>query len=364
MSTERSIGIGIVGSGLMARTYAETLAKYVRGCEFVAVAVGSRAPQLAQDYGVACEPSLESLAARSDVDGLIITTPEMPRIAQVRIAARAGKHVLLEKPMAANVADCDTIIDICRAAGISVMQVQSQRFRAIHQRARQLLDADRIGQVWQVRITSMLEAKWSQAVLRERPWYLDPLCGGLLMSQVVHNFDMLRLMAGGDAKRVFAHGRPGTGDSLTDLSMQAQVVFGNGVSAHLWVCMETPAVAFPRSVFRTQVIGEKGMLDFDGYTHLDLCAAGEIGESPPGASGRARAEGWERVMEQEPFNALDPKDPVRLRSFSAQNQEFVDAIRERRAPAVTAADGRAAVEMAQAAMMSAKSGRLIELPFT
>ena len=105
MNKERAVGIAIVGAGLMARTYAETLAKYVHGCNFVAVAVGSRAPQLAADYGVACEPSLESLVARHDVDGLIITTPEMPRIEQVRLAAAAGKHLLLEKPMAANVAD-------------------------------------------------------------------------------------------------------------------------------------------------------------------------------------------------------------------------------------------------------------------
>jgi hypothetical protein len=50
MTTERTIGIGIVGSGLMARSYAETLAKYVRGCRFAAVAGGRRAPQLAQNY--------------------------------------------------------------------------------------------------------------------------------------------------------------------------------------------------------------------------------------------------------------------------------------------------------------------------
>src|SRR5919205_850006 len=99
MSTPRTVGIGIVGAGLMARTYAETLAKYVQGCQFVAVAVGRRAPQLAADYGVAHEASLESLVARRDVDGVILTTPEMPRVEQVRIASSAGKHLLLEKPM-------------------------------------------------------------------------------------------------------------------------------------------------------------------------------------------------------------------------------------------------------------------------
>ena len=385
MSAERTIGIGIVGSGLMARTYAETLAKYVRGCKFVAVTAGRRAPQLAQDYGVECERSLESMVARPDIDGLIITTPEIPRIAQVRIAAAAGKHLLLEKPMAANVADCDTLIEICRAAGVRLMQVQSQRFRAIHQRARQLLGEGRIGRVWQVRDVSMLEAKWSAAVLRERPFYSDPRGGGLLMSQIVHNFDMLRWMAGGEARQVFAHGRPGAGLAAADLSIQAQVVFDNGVSGQLWVCMETPGAAFPRNIFRTQVIGERGMLDFDGYTHLDMALArdgapmadhGKAVGSPPATPRRGELEarhaeaaglpspapGWERVMVQEPFNELDPGDPVRLRSFSAQNQEFVDAIREGRAPAVTAADGRAAVELAQAAMLSAQTGKLIELP--
>ena len=347
MSTERTIGIGIVGSGLMARTYAETLAKYVKGCKFVAVAVGSRAPKLAADYGVDCEPSLESLVARDDVDGLIVTTPEIPRVAQVRVAASAGKHLLLEKPMAATVADCDTIIGICRDAGVSLMQIQSQRFRAIHQRARQLLDAGRIGDVWQVRVVSMLEAKWSEAVLRDRPFYRDPAGAGLLVSQIVHNFDMLRWVAGSEAKQVFAHGRPGVNALGTDLSLQAQVVFANGASGQLWVCMETPNATFPQNTFRTQVIGAQGMLDFDGYTHLDA-------SKPDGT--------WERVLEQEPFDALNPVDPVRLRSFSAQNQEFVNAIREQRAPSVTGADGRAAVELAQASLLSMRTGKVIDLP--
>jgi len=124
--------------------------------------------------------------------------------------------------------------------------------------------------------------------------------------------------------------------------------------------MQTPGAAFPGTVVRTQAMGEKGMLDFDGCTHLDLStsdmrtAAGESIDHLPA--------GWEHVMVQEPFNALDTADPVRLRSFRAQNQEFVDALRERREPAVTAADGRAAVELAQAAMLSARTGRLIELP--
>ncbi|MBI5880446.1 MAG: Gfo/Idh/MocA family oxidoreductase [Chloroflexi bacterium] len=340
-------GIGIVGSGLMARTYAETLAKYVRGCRFVALAVGSRAPRLAADYGVACEPSLDALVARADIDGLIVTTPEMPRIEQVRSAAAAGKHLLLEKPMAASVAECDTLIDICQRAGVMLMQVQSQRFRAIHQRMHQLLSEGAIGQVRQMRIVSMLEEQWSKAAVADRPFYRDPQGGGLMMSQLVHNLDMLRWVVGAEATRVFACGGSFGSHGIPDMSIQAQISFAGGASGQLWVCMETPGVVFPQNTFRTQVIGERGLLDFDGYTHLDV-------GTPDGK--------WQRVMEQEPFNTLDPKDPVRLRSFSAQNQEFVDAIREKRQPAVTAADGRAAVELAQAVLQSVHSGVAVDLP--
>ena len=113
--------------------------------------------------------------------------------------------------------------------------------------------------------------------------------------------------------------------------------------------METPGATFPNSTFHTQVIAEKGLMDFDGYTHLDITTA----------DGQ-----WQRVMTQEPFDALNPVDPVRLRSFTAQNQEFVNAIRENRAPAVTGEDGRAAVELAQAAFIASQTGQVVNLPLT
>lgn len=341
------IRIGIIGAGLMARTYAETLAKYVQGCQLVAIAVGARASQLAHDYGVAHEPSLESLAARPDVDGVILTTPDQVRVEQARVLAQAHKHLLVEKPMAPDVAQCDALINICREAGVLLMQVQSQRYRAIHQRMKQLLNEGRIGRVWMVRVESMLAAKWSDDVLRARPFYLDPMGSNLLTSQIVHNFDMMRWVAGSNATRIFAHTQAYNPSFPTPLSIQAQVMFANSVSGQLWVCMETPNATFPNSTFHTQVIGAQGLMDFDGYTHLDVSL-------PDGQ--------WERVAVQEPFDSLNPVDPVRLRSFTAQNQEFVDAIREQRAPAVTGADGRAAVELAQAAFLSSRTGQVVSLP--
>src|SRR5262247_3761604 len=97
--TQADIGIGILGSGYMGRTYAECVARYNSGSRLVAVAGGSRAPSLAADYGVNAEPDVDALLARADVDAVIITSPQSAHCEQTLAAAAHGKHVLVEKPM-------------------------------------------------------------------------------------------------------------------------------------------------------------------------------------------------------------------------------------------------------------------------
>src|SRR5690348_214677 len=92
--------IGIIGSGYMGRTYAECVSRYVQRGRLVAVAGGSRAAGLAGDYGVQAEPNIEALLQRADVDAVIITSPQSAHCEQTKLAASAGKHVLVEKPMA------------------------------------------------------------------------------------------------------------------------------------------------------------------------------------------------------------------------------------------------------------------------
>src|ERR1051325_7322060 len=99
-SSPGDLGIGIIGSGYMGRTYAECVSRYNTGAHLVAVSGGSRAAGLAADYGVESESSLDALLARGDVDAVIITSPQSAHHDQTILAARAGKHILVEKPMA------------------------------------------------------------------------------------------------------------------------------------------------------------------------------------------------------------------------------------------------------------------------
>ena len=346
MSNER-LGVGIIGAGFMGRTYAECLSHHNRGARLVGVSGGTRAPKLASDYGVDCAPTVEALIKRDDVDAVIVATPEMVHLEQIKSAAGAKKHVLVEKPLAPDVAQCDAIIQACRQAGVTLMVGHSQRFRGVHHRARKLIDEGRIGDVRQIRHWCLRQEQFSLDVLKDKPFYLDPAGGGLFMGFGSHVFDMVRWVAGSEARTLYAHATSYGDHSVPDLSTMAQILFENGVTAQVWMCVEMPGKnVVPDSQFHTQVVGGKGLLDYDGYAHLDLCTNGN----------------WETVWRQPPFTPPgSPEDPIRIESFIAQVQEFINAIHENRSPAVTGEDGRAAVELCEVALRSARTGQQVEL---
>jgi predicted dehydrogenase len=340
-----TVGIGIIGSGFMARTYAEVIVRRARGGRLVAITGGTRAPALAAQYAVAHAPTPADLLARADLDAVVLAGPEHMRPEQAALAAAAGKHILAEKPMATSVVACDAMIAACDAAGVQLMVVQSQRFRGVHQRAKRLLDEGHIGRLREMRLWSLFPASWSEPVVQSRPWYRDPHAG-LFMSQGVHNFDLLRWLVGGEARSIYARVTSHGAHGIPNLSAVAVVGFAGGATGHLWINMELPDASFPNSQFHSQVVGERGLLDFDGYTHLDMATGGA----------------WHRIWTQPPFDPLDPFDPIRLESFTGQMQAFIDCIRDGLPPLVTGADGRAAVELCQAALISARSGQTVALP--
>ncbi|NJL26819.1 MAG: Gfo/Idh/MocA family oxidoreductase, partial [Thermoanaerobaculia bacterium] len=117
MSTE--IGFGIVGAGMVARYHTAAIAA-TPGARLAAIcrADSARAAETSAELGVPCEPSLEALLDRPDVDAVCLCTPSGLHAEQTLAAARAGKHVLVEKPMALTLADADAMIAACRSAGV------------------------------------------------------------------------------------------------------------------------------------------------------------------------------------------------------------------------------------------------------
>src|SRR5690349_11785964 len=124
--------VGLVGSGFMGRTNAETITRYLKGARLVSIAGGTRAQGLAQEYGAECDPDVATLLGRPDIDAVFISTPHAQHAVQAEMAARSGKHVLLDKPMAASVEACDRIIAAAAGAGVNVMIMFGQRFRKVN----------------------------------------------------------------------------------------------------------------------------------------------------------------------------------------------------------------------------------------
>ncbi|HEX9439377.1 MAG TPA: Gfo/Idh/MocA family oxidoreductase [Roseiflexaceae bacterium] len=343
-----TVGIGMVGSGYMALTYSEAIARHVQGARLVAVAGGRRAPGLAAEYGVAAEPSAEALLMRADVDAVILTTPDQVHCAQALQAAAAGKHVLVEKPMAPTVAQCDEMIAACRAAGVKLAVVKTERYRGVTLRAKRLIDEGRIGPIWMLRTISCFPASTGKDILMSRPWYADPSGGGLFMSMASHNADMLLWLTGARPKQIFAQANTFSDIGVPNQSVMAQIAFENGVMGHMWISAEMPSPSLPSSEVRFQLVGARGIIDFEDYEFLDLGAD----------------ENWERLFIPQRFDYMrEPKSPVRLEPHIGVVQEFVRSILENRRPGVTGEDGRAAVEICEACLISARIGRAVDIPF-
>jgi predicted dehydrogenase len=334
--------IALLGSGYMGRTYAECVSKFNTRARLVAVSGGTRAPGLAADYGADHEPTYEGLLARPDVDAVLVATPHADHRDQVIAAAQAGKHVLVEKPMATSVADCDAMIAACREAGVLLEVIQTLRFRGTPARAKRLIDEGRIGAVRMIR---------GQALVREYAitagsWAGKPEHGGAFLDMGVHNFDIMRFWSGSEARRVFAHITTYGGSGDAWLSAMAQVVFASGVSAQQWTSYEVPAESLTGSQHQYVIVGETGALHVDGYGKLLL--------STPNST--------ELIWEQPSFDFVNrPLDPIRLEAFYTQVQAFVDDVLDQRAPTVPGEEGRAAVAIVEAAIRSSETGQVVEL---
>jgi UDP-N-acetyl-2-amino-2-deoxyglucuronate dehydrogenase len=336
------IRLGIIGSGFMGRTNAETITKYLPGARLVSIAGGSRAPQLASDYKVECDPDVDKLVQRADIDAVFISTPHSQHTAHAVAAANAGKHILLDKPMAASVAECDQILEATRRNNINLMIMFGQRFRLVNREAYRLIQEGAVGRIQAISACALN----SGGLASLPPWQSLPENLGTFFGHGIHNIDQVRWFTGDEVATVAAcvQREP---PSNNEVSTMAVLGLRSGVMANVWVSWTIPPPNFPHSAFSARVVGDLGILDLDAYSVLRL----------------GRGSSWSVIAEQSPidFKGKGMLDPVRMEAYAAQGQEFVASIHEHRRPSVTGEDGRAAVEVALAAYQSAKERRTVIL---
>src|SRR5262245_25183397 len=189
-----SLRVGVIGLGrgfvLMAPTFrADSRWRLVAAADPRAEA---RA-RFAAEFGGRTYADGEALCADPDVDVVYVASPHQHHAAHAIVAARAGKHALVEKPMALDVADCAAMIAAARAAGTALVVGPSHGFDAPVARAAELIATGRFGPVRMVTALNYTDFLYRP----RRPEELDPaLGGGVVLSQAAHQVDVVRRLVG------------------------------------------------------------------------------------------------------------------------------------------------------------------------
>ena len=340
------ITFGILGSGNMARVYGDALATQVPDGRLTAIALGTRTPALAAEFGAAAEPSAEALVARSDVDVVVIATPHSTHLPLALLAAAAGKHVYLEKPMALDVAECDQIIAACAAAGVQLTIAKQTRHMEMSMRAKTFVDEGRIGEILFLRPMSVTPGAGFANV--PQSWPSDPREGDAFLDWGAHACDGIRWFTGADAVRAYADYDNFTGLPLESPTVMAQFRMSNRSMAQVLMSYEIGPSGFgTRRNNQYQIVGTEGSIFWD-LDRVDLM------------TGDRDVQTWELPSWTLPD--FKPRDPRRVGNTARQLVDFIESVRTGERPTITGEDGRAAIEMTQAAKLSAQTGRAVDLP--
>ncbi|HEX7446865.1 MAG TPA: Gfo/Idh/MocA family oxidoreductase, partial [Pirellulales bacterium] len=191
------LGFGIVGCGMIANFHAKAIGD-VRGARLVACfdTIAASADRLAAATGCRAYHRLEEMLADPKVHVVTIGTPSGAHLEPAVAAARAGKHVIVEKPLEITLKRCDRIINACHDAGVKLGTIFPSRFHDSSQELKRAVDAGRFGTL----TLGDAYVKWfrSQAYYDSGAWrgtwQLDG--GGALMNQAIHSVDLLTWLMG------------------------------------------------------------------------------------------------------------------------------------------------------------------------
>jgi len=325
--------VGIVGVGFMGTTHAEGWA--AAGADIVGFAAETieEAEPICAQYGCKVFPDLAAMLPQVDV--VDICTPTHLHYAMVLQAAEAGRDIICEKPLALNVSQAREMVAVCRQKGVRLLVGHVVRFFPEYFQARSAVYAGQIGKPGVIRLQR-------GSYRPKKPvgnWFLDEAkSGGLLMDLMIHDFDYARWIAG-EVTRVFAR-------KITTVHPQAAVDYGLVILTHAsgTISHIAGAWAYPPPTFRTglELAGDQGLLHFasDDTAPIHSLIMKPAGDAPDVAL---------------------PSSPLAESPYVTQIKEFYTALRDGIPARVSAEDGLAAVQIARAAIESARTGKAVDL---
>lgn len=341
------IRFGLLGCGRIAKRHADLLGGgHIKGAALAAVCdeLPDRANQMADRYHVPACYSIADLVARADIDVISILTPSGLHPAHAIAAAEAGKHVVVEKPMALRLQDADAMIQACDAAGVKLFVVKQNRFNVPVLKAREALLAGRFGKL----VLGTVRVRWcrDQAYYDQDKWRGTwAYDGGVLANQASHHVDMLEWFFG-DVVSVHARAATALVRIEAEDTAVATLKFRNGA---LGIIEATTAIRPKDLEGSLSILGENGTVEIAGFAvnkirhwqfrdelPLDNEVIEKFSVNPPNVYGFGHQAYYEHVID----------------CLTNQSPALVDGL-----------EGRKSLELISALYESIETGREVDIYF-
>jgi len=340
----------MLGAGFIADIHLESFARFVPDAQITAIfsRTAEHAERVARHWSIPqWFTDVDELIAKADCEVVDICLPNFLHHRVAVAAARAGKHVIIEKPLCVTLEEADDMIAVCREHGRKLMYAEELCFAPKYERVRHLVKEGAVGDIYMLKQLEKHSGPHSDWF-----WNVDQSGGGVLMDMGCHAFGWFRWMLGGSpvVKSVWAtmdtvrHKERTRGEDNTICVVE----FEHGV-----IGLAEDSWAKPGGMDdRIEVYGTKGVSFADLFRGNSASTYSEEGYNYA-AEKAGTTQGWTYTIFEEVFN----------QGYPHELQHFIKCVREDRQPLVTGEDGRAVLEIIYAAYASARAGAKIPLPF-
>ena len=346
---ERQVKVGLIGSGFIADIHAHAFKQFVPNAEVVAVAspTPGKAARFAKERGIPnAFENYHDLLAMKEIDMVTLGVPNYLHCQVTLDAARAGKHVVCEKPLCRTLEEADQMIETCRKQGVLLMYAEELLFAPKYVRAKQLVDEGALGEPFLVK-------QWEEHYGPHEPWFWDVnrSGGGVLLDMGCHSIEYARWVFGRPKVKsvsatlgTYVHGDKTQGEdhSIVVVEYEGGKI---GVAENSW--------AKPGGVDdRCEIYGSKGNTRADLLRGSSLLTYSNVGYGYAVEKAETTT-GWTFTMFEEAWNY----------GFPQEMQHFVNCVLGKEEPIETGEDGREVLKIIYAAYQSAREGRKITWPY-
>ena len=339
----KKLGFGLIGAGAIANFHARAVAASEGGA-LVGVVSRTRATaqKFAAEHGIGfASDDVQELLRQPGLDAVCITTPSAMHLEPALAAIRAGKHLMIEKPLDATVEGTDQILREAEKSGLRVGSIFQARFGDAARQFKAAIDAGRFGRL----VLASCYVKWH----RSREYYtgwkgkLSEDGGGVIINQAIHGVDLLQWFAGMPSE-VFAWSTQRVHAIESEDTCVAALKFASGALGTI----EGTTAAWPGWSRRIEICGEHGsaIMEDDDISRWEFRVA-----QPEDDAIRAA-----RDSSAKGSGAANPM-AINFEGHRRQMQDFIDGIRERRPFFIEGIEARKAVALVRAIYDSAASGQ-------